>query len=231
MINWFKFHKPERPESVRKYQHSTRARLDRRVPCQDLRLVVLDSETTGFSPAADRLLSIATIEISAGQIDLSAGRQWMVFQPNAGLTSSTVIHGILPSETRQGTPEEQVLLELLPLLNGAVVIGHHAAFDAAMLNAALRRHFKIGFSNRIIDTALMARQELTAFHRSGYANQRPPSLEEVCEHLGLPMIARHTAEGDAFVTAQIFLLLCGRMRRRTGRPVMLKDLPVSRVKQ
>lgn len=228
MINWFKPKKPDLAQCAAEYLEANKAKLDRKTKMDDLRLIVLDSETTGFSPESDRILSVAAIEITNGQIDISAGKQWTVFQPDARLTSATAIHGILPSETLQGTPEKEVLEQLFPLLGNAIIIGHHVGFDAVMLNAAFRRHFKVPFSNRIIDTASMARNELAAFHKSGYANQRPPSLEDVCEHLGLPMIARHTAEGDAFVTAQVFLLLCGRIRRRTKRSVLVKDLPVLR---
>jgi DNA polymerase-3 subunit epsilon len=228
MINWFTSGNPKMAPCAKAYLEANKTKPNRKANMNDLRLIVLDSETSGFSPERDRLLSIATTEIIKGKIDLSKGRQWTVFQPNAGPTSATAIHGILPSETRLGIPEKEVLEHLLPLLGNSIIIGHHVRFDAAMLNTALRRHFNISIQNRVIDTALLARQELTAFHRSGYANQRPPSLEDVCEHLGLPMIARHTAEGDAFVTAQVFLLLCGRIRRRTKGAVPLKKLPLTR---
>jgi DNA polymerase-3 subunit epsilon len=228
MINWFKSGNPKMAPCAKAYLEANKTRPNRKANVNDLRLIVLDSETSGFSPDRDRLLSIATTEIINGKIELSQGRQWTVFQPNACPTRATAIHGILPCETRLGIPEKEVLQSLFPLLDNRIIIGHHIRFDTLMLNAAFHRHFNISIQNRVIDTALLARQELTAFHRSGYANQRPPSLEDVCEHLGLPMIARHTAEGDAFVTAQVFMLLCGRIRRRTKEPVSLKQLPVMR---
>lgn len=231
MINWFKSKKAPLKKCAEGYLIANKPKLNRKQSFLDQRFVVLDCETTGFSPENDRILSVATMEVINGQIDLARSRHWIVFQPNASVTSSSVIHGILPSETRQGIPEDEVIQELMPLLADAIVVGHHIGFDATMLDTAFRRHFNTGFRNHVIDTAILARQELVAFHKSGYANQRPPSLEDVCEHLSLPMIARHTAEGDAFVTAQVFLLLSGRMRRRMKRPVTLRDLPVTRMKR
>ena len=115
------------------------------------------------------------------------------------------------------------------MLAGGIIVGHHIRFDAAMINDAMMRHFKTKFCSRIIDTALMAMTELVAFHQTGYANQRPPSLDEVCSQLNLPVVARHTAEGDAFTTAEVFLLLYGRIRRRLRRrPVQARDLPIKR---
>ena len=183
------------------------------------------------------MLSIALFEIIDGRIDMALSRKWIVYQPGPTLTAATAIHGILPSETREGTDEKKVLEELMPLLAGAVVVGHHIHFDASMINEAMDRHFQTKFSNRMVDTATMATRELVAFRQSGYGNQRPPSLDEVCSQLNLPLVARHTAEGDAFLAAQIFLLLCGRIRRRLHRrPVnrrdpRLRDLPIGRFRK
>ena len=42
------------------------------------------------------------------------------------------------------------------------------------------------------------------------------SLDGLCEMFGIPAHDRHTAGGDAFITAQVFLRLL-RAARRTGR--------------
>lgn len=224
------FLKKSAPPAHPLYYAAARKRIPGKTPLNETRLVVLDTETSGFKIAADRILSVAAFEISNGVIDLSVGRKWLVFQPLSRPGPATAIHGILPSETQKGIPEKQMLEELIPMLTGAIVIGHHIRFDAAMLNAAMMRNLKMKFCNRIIDTAHLAMRELVSFHKTGYANQRPPSLDEVCSQLDLPLVARHTAEGDAFLTAQVFLFLCGKIRRRLRRPLHLRDLPVKNVR-
>ena len=227
------FHKSESP-LIQNYLAAVKRRRPWKTPLTGTRFIVLDTETSGFNVGTDRILSIALFEIIDGQIDMARSRKWIVFQPESALTAATAIHGILPSETRKGTDEKKVLEELIPLLTGAVVVGHHIRFDAAMINEAMIRHFKAKFSNPIVDTAIMAMRELVAFRQSGYENQRPPSLDEVCSQLNLPVVARHTAEGDAFTAAEIFLLLCGRIRRRLSlrpvhrRPPQISDLPFKR---
>lgn len=227
------FHKSESP-LIQNYLTATKSRRPWKTPLRETRFVVLDTETSGFDVGTDRILSLALFEIIDGQIDITRSRKWLVFQHDITPTAATAIHGILPSETRAGMDEKTVLEELIPLLTGAVVVGHHIGFDAAMINEAMLRHFKTKFSNRIVDTAAMAMRELVAFHQTGYENQRPPSLDEVCSQLNLPIVARHTAEGDAFLAAQIFLFLCGRIRRRLlrravhRRPPKLRDLPSCR---
>jgi hypothetical protein len=39
------------------------------------------------------------------------------------------------------------------------------------------------------------------------------------------MVERHTAAGDAFTTAQVWLQLLGLQRERTRRDVELRDVP------
>ncbi|MCF7817427.1 MAG: 3'-5' exonuclease [Kiritimatiellales bacterium] len=220
------FRKQESPV-CQHYRAAAKPRLSKKTPVQDVRFVVLDIESSGLKVGQDRILSIALFEICNGQIDMGRSRKWIVFQPVTTPNASTAIHCILPSETRAGRSETEVLAELLPLLAGAVMVGHHVCFDAAMLSEAMMRNLKIKFLNPVIDTAYMAMREMIPFHRTGYGNQRPPSLDEVCAQLDLPVVARHTAEGDAFVAAEVFLFLCGKVRRRfTKRPLQLRDLPV-----
>lgn len=219
------FRKPANPV-CQHYRAATKTRRAGKTPFLEVRFVALDIETSGFKVGQDRILSVALFEILNGQIDVGRHRKWIVFQPGAMPNASTAIHGILPCETRAGQSEANVLAELLPLLAGAVVVGHHVGFDAAMLNEAMMRNLKIKFINPVCDTAYMAMREMIPFHRTGYGNQRPPSLDEVCAQLDLPVVARHTAEGDAFVAAEVFLLLCGKIRRRRAkRPLHLRDLP------
>lgn len=225
------FHKPKFPPVYQRYREAAKAKLPAKMPLDQVRFVVLDTETSGLKVGTDRILSLALFEVITERIYVAGSRKWIVCQPTACLNQATAVHGILPSEIRQGTPEQKILEELLPLLSGAVIVGHHVRFDAAMINDMMLRQMKAGFCNCVVDTARLAMRELIPFHQTGYANQRPPSMEEVCAQLDLPPIARHTAEGDAFVTAEIFLSLCGRIRRRLTRPLQVRDLPIIRYRK
>jgi DNA polymerase-3 subunit epsilon len=213
------------PEAVQHYLERTTRSLARKTPFEEIRLVAIDSECSGFDVGRDRLLSLAVIELDWMHIKLESSIEWLIYQPNIVANRATEIHGILPADTLQGVPERQMLMELLPLIAGAVVVGHQTWFDANMLNEAFRRNFGIGFRNPTVDVGLMAMSELQPFRKSGYINQRPPSLEDLCAHFGLPLHDRHTAEGDAYLAAEFFLLMCGHIRRRKGR-ITRRDLPI-----
>lgn len=222
LLRWFR--RTERPEFVIDYHARTPRRVERRTPWADMEFIVLDAETTGFSPETDRLLSIGLVPVRGGRIFVEERRVWLVRQANVPNNAAVKIHGISPAESANGQAESDVLRELLGVLAGRIIVGHHIGFDAAMIGAALRRHHGTRLRNPLLDTALMAGHQIDAFHKTGYANQRPPGLDELCQHAGLPVIGRHTASGDAFTTAQVFLWLCGRLRVRFGRELTAGDL-------
>ena len=219
------FTRPHPDPIVRAYIEATPRRPRLRTPLATVPFVVLDAETTGFKIETDRMLSLATVAVRGGQIAVRETRTWLIHQPATPVTEAVAVHGILPCESARGMAERAVLLELLPVLAGAILVGHHVRFDAAMIHAAMRRHFGTGLRNPLVDTAHFAMGTLEAFRKSGYMNQRPPTLEEVCSLCGIQPVERHTAVGDAFTTAEVFLLLCGRVRRMVRhRALRLGDL-------
>lgn len=210
------------------YLAATPGRVPRKTPLPEIKFVALDSETTGFNLTQDRMLSLALIEVSGGRVQMTRAISWMIYQQNAAITPAVSVHGILPGETAHGRQEADVLLELLPRLHGAVIVGHHVAFDAGMLNAALQRHLRLTLKNPLLDTGRLAMDAIDAFAKSGYPGQRVPTLEELCAECEVPPMERHTAEGDAFTTAVVFLMLCARLQRRLGRPLRASDLPLAK---
>lgn len=214
---------------VRAYVADTPRRLSPRTPLAAVRFLVLDAETTGLKVGEDRMLSLAVLPAREDQVAVSDMRSWLIRQPQPSLTQAVAVHGILPCETAQGSEEPEVLYQLLPMLRGAVLVGHHVRFDAEMIHAALRRQFGAGLRNMFVDTAHFAMGTLEAFRKTGYPNQRPPSLDEVCAHCEIEPVERHTAVGDTFTTAEIFLHLLARLRQQVRtRPLRLGDLLPSR---
>jgi len=210
------------------YVDGTSRRWDKSALADETRFVVLDLETTGFSIQQDKILSVAALPLIGKRCAIGDLQSWIVYHPDAEVTPAMKVHTILPSESSHGIDEADVLLELLPLLEGAIIVGHHIHFDAAMLNRALNQHFRGNLLNPTLDTAAMAMHCIDAFHKTGYSNQRPPGLDEVCARLGLPLWERHTADGDTFGTAQLFLMLRAKMARKLGRSMVLKDLSIER---
>ena len=225
-MSWWR--RTPRDPVVQSYLDRTPRTFSGKMRVADATFVALDCETTGFGVGKDRILSLAIVEMSKGRLHMARSKAWLVYQPDASLTSAVTVHGILPAETAAGLPEPAVLLELLPRIEGAVLVGHHVGFDVAMLNAALKRHHRTTLRNPMVDTAKLAMQAIDAFAKTAYPGQREPTLDEVCAQCGITPMERHTAEGDTFTTATVFLTLCARWQRLLNRQLNLADLPLVR---
>jgi len=201
-------------QAIARYRSSFHQTWDDDAPTDTVRFVVLDCECTGLNPKRDRLASIGAIAVYEAQILL--GDTFEVLLRIKHNTAATLVHGITRAETRYGEDEREAMLALLAYLRDGVIVGHHIGYDIAMLNAACRRQFDLELSNRHLDTlGLMLHLE-----REGVFSDQPPlentSLDALCKRFGITPYDRHTAPGDAFLTAQIFLRLL-RYAKRSGR--------------
>ena len=183
-------------------------------PLDRVRFVVLDSETTGLNPAVDRLVTIGAVAVIDGEIVLpDSFSELLQIDHN---TEAVMVHGITRSQARQGVPEPQAVASFLEYVRDGVIVGHHIGHDVAMLDAACERHWGFRLLNRSLDT-----MDLTLhLERSGAFAGRPPirrfTLDALCTLFGVIPHDRHTAAGDAFITAQVFLRLL-RLASRFGR--------------
>jgi DNA polymerase-3 subunit epsilon len=133
--------------------------------------------------------------------------------------ASSLIHGI-NRETVSGQP---TISEVLPAFHAfaseTVLVAHNAAFDMRFLE--LKQHSTgIHFDQPVLDTLLLS----AVVH----PNQESHSLEAIAQRLAVPVIERHTALGDALVTAEVFLRLIPLLQSRGIRPWGRRAPPHSR---
>lgn len=186
-------------------------------PVAEIRFVVLDTETTGLDPRRDRLITIGAVAVEANEL-LLADCFEMLLQL-AYNSSSVTMHGITREEAQQGAAEPEAIEQFLPYLRDSVIVGHHIRHDVETLNAAYERHFGITLQNRFLDT-----MDLTLhLQKDGAFANRPAiqgfSLDALCEFFAVAPHDRHTAGGDAFITALIFLRLL-HLGQRYGRTTL-----------
>lgn len=183
-------------------------------PLEVVRFVVLDSETTGLDPRKDRLITIGAVGVVGGEILLDDVFDALLeVQYN---TAAVTVHGVTREESTAGMAEPEALERFLAYLKDGVIVGHHIGHDVATLNAGYERHWGLSLKNRSLDT-----MELTLnLERDGAFQGRDSisdfSLDGLCSMFGVIPHDRHTASGDAFMTAQVFLRLL-RLASHHGR--------------
>jgi DNA polymerase-3 subunit epsilon len=184
-----------------------------------VRFVVLDSETTGLNPGTDRIITIGAVAVIAGEILLEDSFGALVQMERN--TEAVTVHGVTRDESRKGIEETDALESFLDYLGDGVIVGHHIGHDIATFDAALTRHWGVQLLNRSLDT-----MDLTLhLERDGAFAGRPAirhfTLDALCDMFGVIPHDRHTAGGDAFITAQVFLRLVG-LAARFGRGTLAR---------
>jgi DNA polymerase III subunit epsilon len=106
------------------------------------------------------------------------------------------IHGITEDMVRGQPTIDAVLPAFYEFCNETVLVAHNAAFDMRFLELK-EQATGVRFAQPVLDTLLLS----AVIH----PNQESHRLESIAERLGINVIGRHTALGDAFVTGDIFV--------------------------
>lgn len=190
-------------ERVQRYTEVNRFRLSKQANWEHFRFVCIDSESTGLDPRKDKLVSLAGVGLCMGEICL--WDQFSEVVPVAYNTSSVIVHGITRQASAAGTEEPEAIARFLDWLLDGVIVGHHIQHDLTLLNLACERHHGCQLRNVVIDTM----EAFLAVRQSGgFAGQQPPegySLDALCAFFHIVPHDRHTALGDAYLTAQVLL--------------------------
>ena len=173
-------------------------------PLIALDAVVLDTETTGLEPSKARIIEIGTVPLKGGRLAESAGQRQLV---NPGMEipeATTRIHKIDDAMVADAPAFAAVWPDLASAMSGTILIGHTLGFDLAVLKRECERAGLPWNAPRTLDTRLLA--QVAEPHLGGY------TLEHLASWLGVTVEARHSALGDAILTAKIYLALLPKLR-------------------
>jgi DNA polymerase-3 subunit epsilon len=165
-------------------------------PLLDVEFVVLDLETTGGSPANDRITEVGAVKIRGGEV---LGSFHSLVNPEVSIPPLiSALTGITDGMVAEAEPIEVVLPCLLEFLGGAVLVAHNASFDRRFVQANLERHGYQRIANRVVCTARLARKLLP---RDEVPNVR---LATLATYLGATVAPCHRALTDAQATVDVF---------------------------
>jgi DNA polymerase-3 subunit epsilon len=165
----------------------------------DLPAMAIDTETTGLDAAQDRVISVGGVRLDGGRLF----RSWtlnVLVNPGRSIPSRTIpIHGISNSMVAGAPPFEQVADRILQETSGLVLIGHHVSFDIGILQAEMQRCRR--------DWRPAANLDIMLLYAGLFPDRPSLSLDDIAADLGVAVIGRHSALGDALTTGEIFVRL------------------------
>ncbi len=166
-------------------------------PLKSLSYTVFDTETTGLNPSqGDEIIQIGATRIVNGKLLRQDAFEQLIDPGRAISAESIPIHGITPGMV-QGQPRiAQVLPTFHAYASDTVLVAHNAAFDMKFLQLK-ERSTGLRFDQPVLDTLLLS----AVIH----PNQASHRLEAIAERMNITVLGRHTALGDAMVTAEVFL--------------------------
>jgi len=175
------------------------------------RFVVLDTETTGFNYTNDRILSIGAVVLQNNSISIQESFEVFIEQEHYNQATAQ-IHGILRDFVLDRPKEIEALQQFIDFLGDSIIIAHHTKFDVTMINKALERNGLPELKNRTLDTATLYKKTLLASPL--LERKEHYSLDDLADKFDISKKDRHTALGDAYITAIAFLKILKKLREK-----------------
>ena len=163
------------------------------------RYVVFDMETTGLDWKEDVILSIGAIGVNGSAIQVGDFFEVVLQQENFS-PQSVALLGVL-KESKEKVVEAEAMIQFLNFAKDSVLVGHNINLDIEMINQALKRLDLGRIKNPFMDTNVLYQRW------KSLPDDTQSSLDEVCEALKIKKDERHTASGNAYITALVFLKL------------------------
>jgi len=169
-----------------------------------MRLVIIDTETTGLSPKKGaKMVEIGAIAIEDGEIQMEQIFHRFI-DPQCDIPAAVVaIHGIDAAKLveEEARPFSEIGAEFLDFISGATLVFHNASFDLGFIKKELSDAGLPGIDAMpVIDTLTMARQRFP---------KQPNNLDALCDRFSIERSHRtlHGALIDATLTARCLLAM------------------------
>ena len=188
-------------------------------PIDESKFVVFDIETTGLNIKKDKMLSIGALTVIRNEIDVNNSLELYVEQENLSY-GAIPIHGII-NNSGKGLTEYESVKQFIEYTGDSILVGHNINFDISFINQILKKSFNDSLKNKSLDT-------FNLYHRLSKGERltkSQSSLDGLCKTFNIPASDRHTALGDAYITAVLFLKFLSRLKKRGVETVdeLLKD--------
>jgi DNA polymerase-3 subunit epsilon len=188
-------------------------------------VVVLDIETTGFSPLKDRVIEVGAVILDRNGDIIE--RYQSLCLPHGDIVipkEASRVNGITIEILKGQLPTAIVMEQLFTFIGNRTIVAHNAAFDSKFLVTEMKRIGKVVW-NPFICTLKLSRRLIatTTSHKlvdlKNFIGFRRPGNEKHCDH---------RAFDDVLVTVHLFKFLMNRLLSVGGSATRHNTLDVLR---
>lgn len=202
------------PEYVNKYLKAVKNE-NYKIPIEQARFVVFDTETTGLDIRKDEIISIGAVVVENMKLSIGKSLEVLVHNVSAGCKEAITTHHILPNELQKdGLQEQEALRQFLDFTRADVLVAHFAEFDMHMVSRLMKKHYNIPLFNPSIDTIQLTRRFDPKYTNVNTFPKGTFTLDTLCEQYNIKVSIRHNAAGDALATAELLQLMLYRAKKR-----------------
>nr|WP_246055248.1 exonuclease domain-containing protein [Pseudalkalibacillus caeni] len=167
------------------------------IPLTELKIVVFDIETTGFSPdQGDRILSIGAIKMKGSKLLEDDTFYSLVYSEQSPSLKVQTLTGITLDQLNEAPKIEEVFKAFNQFVQASPLVAHHSNHEKKFMSYFSWTTLRKGFNRRLIDTSFLTQIVNPSLNFV--------TLDECCSHFGIPISQRHHALGDAIMTAKLW---------------------------
>ena len=200
---------------LRQLQREMRGEETLHISLTELNVIIFDIETTGFYPdKGDQIISIGAIKVKGDVIKEKDTFYSLVHSEKKLSEEISQLTGLTDQHLQNAPQLLEVLFQFFQFAQDYTLVAHHANHEKIFLQHALWKQFRSPFKHRLVDMSLL--------YRIAEPDVKLITLEECCEHCGIPVVGRHHALYDAILTAQLWSIYVNKLHQKGCET--LKDL-------
>ena len=195
-------------------------------PALGPRLAFVDVETTGGSPARERVTEVGVVRVDFDDDEVRVDEWSTLVNPGVPIPAEIQwVTGITNEMVRAAPPFAEIAQLVFDRLEGALFVAHNARFDYGFLRAEFHRA-GLSFNAKTLCTVRLSRYL--------YPDRTPHTLDAIIARFNLDGEPRHRALGDARVLWRLLQRLSDRhttseievaVRALLRRPALPPNLP------
>lgn len=156
--------------------------------------VMIDTETTGYSPEYDSLLEIGALRVKDGEVV----EEFNSFVGFEGIVPEyiTELTGITTEMLAGAPPVNEAVKRFLDFLGDNTIVGFNVGFDINFLRKALLDYYNCELNNTYIDCLRFARRL--------FPEEPHHRLKDMARILNIKVDREHRASSDCYTTKAVF---------------------------